>query len=185
MEEEEGHTEASDSIERLRDFRTKVNSQPSLVSSGSTYEEHGAASMGPAGREVRLGFLSSIPNAGSASPSDTHAVFGDFSRESDTSYLSRYAGPSGTNMMLNPKRAYRQRRKDPSCDACRERKVKVIVILRAASHLTYRNQCDATDTTSCTECSSRNVRCQFTKDTNRRMSSIKYDPQPTSIKLCF
>ncbi|KAI9808207.1 MAG: hypothetical protein M1825_004664 [Sarcosagium campestre] len=95
----------------------------------------------------------------SASPSSTRPQFHDLPSPRGPVVVipGMSAGHSTAAGIHAQKRAYRQRRKDPSCDACRERKVK----------------CDATETTSCSECSSRSVPCQFTKETNRRMSSIK------------
>lgn len=65
-------------------------------------------------------------DVGSVSPNEPAALVSDFYRGSSDPGGMAPPGAMNPMMMHNPKRAYRQRRKDPSCDACRERKVKVI-----------------------------------------------------------
>lgn len=62
---------------------------------------------------------------GSASPQEGPSHLGENLRPGGGGSGTPSPAQISALMMHNPKRAYRQRRKDPSCDACRERKVKV------------------------------------------------------------
>ncbi len=63
-------------------------------------------------------------DSGSISPNDRSGQpFDTFLPDGTTQ--EHAGGQGGPAVLHNAKRAYRQRRKDPSCDACRERKVKV------------------------------------------------------------
>ncbi|RMZ92200.1 hypothetical protein DV736_g587, partial [Chaetothyriales sp. CBS 134916] len=57
---------------------------------------------------------------GSVSPMENSAMIGETLRNGSGGSSAPSPAQLSAMMMHNPKRAYRQRRKDPSCDACRE-----------------------------------------------------------------
>ena len=68
-------------------------------------------------------------DSGSISPNDRSGQPFDAFLPDGTTVQENAGSQAGPAVLHNAKRAYRQRRKDPSCDACRERKVKVSLLV--------------------------------------------------------
>lgn len=96
----------------MRLYDPGMNSSSSLPVHGNGHNQH-------MGLNTSHGSYPQYNHSASVSPGPSR----------DTQMPSPSSGPphhsSGQSMNAAQKRAYRQRRKDPSCDACRERKVKV------------------------------------------------------------
>lgn len=75
--------------------------------------------------ENRYAIPFSNPQYGPISSTETQGFSRDYYYEATPPSVGTSLDGLAGSMNANPKRAYRQRRKDPSCDACRERKVKV------------------------------------------------------------
>lgn len=97
---------------------------PAIVASASP-EDYCGSDAPPAEAEPRMIPLFNESRLGWVSPVEPPPMVSGFYHNSPSGAISSQHGHLSSSMMHNPKRAYRQRRKDPSCDACRERKVKV------------------------------------------------------------
>lgn len=93
---------------------------PILADSPSQY---GSADRFVRMAESRPNTLQVPSHTGSVSPADSGVIAPDYYHAGAT-YAALQNDAFSQASSMNPKRAYRQRRKDPSCDACRERKVK-------------------------------------------------------------
>jgi hypothetical protein len=107
----------SQKVATIRGYDTSSEPSPVLLQHlGSAHLQPGASAMPSSQGHYDIGPLS---------PTDSTPRIADALRPGSGARSTPSPTQISALMMHNPKRAYRQRRKDPSCDACRERKVKV------------------------------------------------------------
>jgi len=121
--------------EEQRSIHTAPNSGLNYLSArpyphhGHSAQDTGPSSHGAVEDQAMQPFNYPSHDVGSVSPNEHLGISADPFRHGGTGSGAPSPGHISAMLMHNPKRAYRQRRKDPSCDACRERKVKVSISL--------------------------------------------------------